>query len=58
MQKDSLLDMALKVVALALGAGVVVLGYLKVVSVETSVALLGLGLFALALATLSGRKQA
>jgi hypothetical protein len=57
MQKDSLLDLVLKVVALAMGVAVVVLSYFKV-SWETNVSLLGLGLFALALASLSGRKQA
>jgi hypothetical protein len=58
MQKESLLDLVLKGVALALAVAVVLLGYLKVTSVETNVALLGLGLFALALSVFNGRKQA
>jgi hypothetical protein len=57
MQKESLLDLVLKGVALALAVAVVLLGYLKVTSVETNVALLGLGLFALALSVFNGRKQ-
>ena len=58
MQKESLLDLALKALALVLAVVVVLLGYLKVTSAETNVGLLGVGLFALALATFSGRKQA
>ena len=37
-----------KVVALAMGVAVIVLNMLKIVPVETQVALLGLGLFMLA----------
>ncbi len=45
-------NLVCRAVSLALGVAVVTLGLLKVASVETQVALLGLGLLALALAAL------
>ena len=47
----------LKAVALALAVASVVLGVLNVATVETHIVLLGLGLFALALAGFPGRQQ-
>lgn len=45
-------QLALKAVALAMGVAVVVLSVLGTVPLQTSVILLGIGLFALALASL------
>lgn len=46
---SQIISIVLRAVALAMGVIVVVLGTLDVVAVETSVMLLGIGLFALAL---------
>ncbi len=48
------INLILKAVALGMGAAVVVLGILGVVTTETSITLLGIGLFALALTALQG----
>jgi hypothetical protein len=47
-----LVDLVFKAVALAMAVAVVVLNILKVASVETSILLLGIGLFGLAITTL------
>lgn len=47
-----LVDLILKAVALGMAVASIVLGVLKVATVETHVTLLGIGLFALALAAL------
>ncbi|MHB9034019.1 MAG: hypothetical protein ACYC6L_13350 [Anaerolineae bacterium] len=57
MKNTSLADLVLRAVALALAAAVVVLGYLRVTEPATNIALLGVGLFALALSTFQGRAQ-
>lgn len=48
------INLILKAVALGMGAAVVVLGILGVATTETSITLLGIGLFALALTALQG----
>ena len=50
-------DLILKAVALAMGVASIVLGILDVAGVETQVMLLGIGLFALALAALQGTRE-
>ncbi|GAB4544089.1 MAG: hypothetical protein Fur002_16970 [Anaerolineales bacterium] len=45
--------LVLKAVGMAMGVAVIVLGILKAADVETSVTLLGIGLFALGLAALN-----
>ena len=49
--KQSQVTLILKVVALAMGVATIVLGILKVSTPGTSITLLGIGLFALALAS-------
>lgn len=49
---SNIMSLVLKAVALAMGVAVVVLGILGVVGAETSIMLLGIGLFALALEAL------
>ena len=49
---SAIISLVLRAVALAMGVAVVVLGILDAVQVETSVMLLGIGLFALALEAL------
>jgi Zn-dependent membrane protease YugP len=49
-ESQSIAQLVLKAVALAMGVAVVVLSILGTVPVQTSVILLGIGLFALALA--------
>jgi hypothetical protein len=51
-ESQRILDLVLKAVALGMGVATVVLGILKTATPETSVILLGIGLFALALAGL------
>jgi Zn-dependent membrane protease YugP len=51
-ESQSIAQLVLKAVALAMGVAVVVLSILGTVPVQTSVILLGIGLFALALAFL------
>lgn len=46
---SEIISLVLRAVALAMGVAVVVLGILGAVQAETSIALLGIGLFALAL---------
>jgi len=48
-ERPSVLDVALKGVALAMGVAVVVLGILGVADPEARITLLGIGLFALSL---------
>lgn len=50
--------MILKAIALAMAVAVVVLNILGEVSVDTSIALLGVGLLAIALASFIGGKKA
>jgi hypothetical protein len=55
MQKENigkLVDLVFKAVGLAMAVAVVVLNILKTASVETSILLLGIGLFGLAIASL------
>lgn len=55
MEKTSIQDMIqmiLKAVGLAMGIGVIVLSIMKVVSVETSVLMLGIGLACMGIAML------
>ncbi len=47
-----LVDLVLKAVGLAMAVAVVVLNILKVASVETSILLLGIGMFGLAISSL------
>ena len=47
-----LVDLVLKAVGLAMAVAVVVLNILKVVSVETSILLLGIGMFGLAISSI------
>ena len=53
----SLINLVLKAVALAMSVAVVVLGILGQVSAESSISLLGIGLFALALVSFSNDKK-
>ena len=46
---SGIISLVLRAVALAMGVSVVILGILGVVEAETSITLLGIGLFALAL---------
>jgi hypothetical protein len=55
---SNLVNTILKAVALALSVAVILLGFFKSATVETSIALLSLAVFALALSTLNGTKQA
>lgn len=48
----NIISLVLKAVALAMGVAVVVLGILGTVTAETSILLLGIGLFSLALEAL------
>lgn len=48
-QLGGIIDLALKGIALAMAVAVVVLGILDAITVETSVTMLAIGLFALAL---------
>ena len=50
---QKIVSIALKGVGMAMGVAVVVLGILKAATVETSITLLGIGLFALGLAALN-----
>ncbi len=52
-ETQSVVQLVLKAVALAMGVAVVVLSILGNVPLQTNVMLLGIGLFALALAALS-----
>jgi hypothetical protein len=52
-----IVSLALRGVALAMGAATVILGILNAVSAETAVILLGIGLFTLALDTLDQGKE-
>lgn len=54
---SSLVDLALHGVALILGVAVVVLVALDAMDIESAVSLLGAGLAALALSTLSGIRE-
>ena len=49
-----ILDLVLKAVAMGMAVASVVLGILNTATIETMVTLLGIGLLALALATLQG----
>ena len=51
-QVGSIIDLVLKAVALAMSVATIVVGFLKAAPLETQVTLLGIGLFALALAAL------
>jgi hypothetical protein len=51
-QHGGLVELVLKAVAMGMAVASIVLGVLKVAAVETHVTLLGIGLFALALAAL------
>lgn len=53
-QYQGTINQILKAVALGMGVVVVVLGILNATTAETSITLLGIGLFALALAALQG----
>jgi hypothetical protein len=53
-----IVSLALRGVALAMGVAAVILGILKAASTETTVVLLGIGLFALALDALDQGKEA
>ena len=53
----NIISLVLKAVALAMGVAVVVLGILGVVAAETSIMLLGIGLFALALEALQQERS-
>ena len=52
MKNKALISRILKAVALGMGTAVLVLGIMNVVNTEASVAMLSIGLFALALAAL------
>jgi hypothetical protein len=56
-ETQSLVQLVLKAVALAMGVAAVVLSILGTVPLQTNVMLLGIGLFALALAALSQEKD-
>ena len=56
-ESKRLFDLVLKAVALAMGVASVVLGILSVAPLETNVTLLGIGLFALALAALQEHER-
>ena len=53
MKSSGIVTLVLKAVGMAMGVEVVVLSTLKAVPAETSISLLGLGLFALGLALLT-----
>ena len=53
MKTSNTITLVLKAVGMAMGVAVVVLNILKTVSAETSIMLLGIGMFALGLAMLS-----
>jgi hypothetical protein len=53
MKKSKTITLVLKAVGIATGVAVVVINVLRVTSVETSITLLGIGVFALGLAALS-----
>ena len=57
-QKKGTVTLILNAVALGMGAATVVLGILSAITPATGVALLGIGLFALALAALQGQEKA
>ena len=56
MKRSPLVNLVLRAVALAMGVAVVVLSVLNTATVQTMVNLLGIGLFALALAALDESK--
>jgi hypothetical protein len=56
-ETQSVVQLVLKAVALAMGVAVVVLSILGTVPPQTNVMLLGIGLFALALAALSQERD-
>ncbi len=53
-QNQVLVSRILKVVALGMGTAVLVLSILQATTIETSITMLSIGLFALALAALQG----
>ena len=55
-ESKGIVELVLKAVALGMGVASVVLGFLKVAPLETNVTLLGIGLFALALAALQAHE--
>jgi hypothetical protein len=56
-ESKRLIELVLKAVALAMAVASVVLGILSAAPLETNVTLLGIGLFALALAALRGGER-
>ena len=56
-QLGGIIDLALKGIALAMAVAVVVLGILDAITVETSVTMLAIGLFALALYVLGNTEE-
>ena len=56
-ESRTLVDLVLKAVALAMAVASVVLGILQVAPLETNVTLVGIGLFALALAALQEHER-
>ena len=56
-ESRTLVDLVLKAVALAMAVASVVLGILQVTPLETNVTLLGIGLFAVALAALQEHER-
>jgi hypothetical protein len=56
MKNQALVSRILKVVALGMAAAVLVLGILKATTADTSITMLSIGLFALALAALQNSK--
>ena len=52
-----IINLVLKAVALAMSVAVIVLGMLGQVSVESSISLLGIGLFALAIVSFSNSRK-
>jgi hypothetical protein len=56
-QNQVLVSRILKVVALGMATAVLVLGILQATTMETSITMLSIGLFALALAALQGQTK-
>ena len=56
-QSQKTVNLILKAVALGMAAAVIVLGILQATNMETSAIMLGMGLFALALASLQGQRS-
>ena len=54
---QNIIELILKVIALAMAVATIVLSIFQAASVETYVVLLGIGLFTLALAAFSGKKE-